>query len=162
VRGEVPLVEEILVGEHGALAVGRAERDRYPQLRFADQQPFLGGADYLTVASIQVGDKKLGPLAANVRLDRDVLALDQLELAALGGTITGQCAVVVAGLDTSLSFRGKVTGVLSSAGAGERLDANAALMLAPYRLGLDGRVEIVAIGKGHLRDLLDVFDPYHA
>jgi translocation and assembly module TamB len=161
VRGQVPIVEEVVRGPAGIAPVGRGERGLYPQLRFSDQQPFLKGEDYLTVRELRVGDHAYGPLAGNVRLDRDVLALDQLELAALGGTITGQCLVEVAGRDTRLTFRGKVTGLHPSSGA-DVLDANAALALTPYRLGLEGRVEIVRIGRQHLYDLLDLYDPYGA
>jgi hypothetical protein len=45
---------------------------------------------------------------------------------------------------------------------GDPLDANLAITLAPYRYGLEGRAEIVRIGRDHLRALLDVSDPYHA
>ena len=69
--------------------------------------------------------------------------------------------VEVRGQDTRLGFRGKVTGVRPSSGT-ERLDANAAVTLMPYRLGLEGRVEIVRISKKHLLDLLEIYDPYHA
>jgi translocation and assembly module TamB len=160
-RGQIPVVQELVRGPAGLAPVGRGERGLYPQLRFSDQQPFLGVEDYLTVAELHVGDASYGPLAGNVRLDRDVLALDQLELSALGGTITGQCLVEVGGRDTRLSFRGKVTGLHPSSGD-DVLDANAALTLVPYRLGLEGRVEIVRIGKQHLYDLLDLYDPYGA
>ena len=161
VTGHVPIVEEILLGPEGAKLVGRGERGLYGQLRFADHQPFLGTADYLAITEVAVADKKLGPLAGNARVDRDVVALDQLELEAAGGKITGQFLIQLAGLDTSLAFRGKVTGLRPTRGD-DRLDANAALTLTPYRMGLEGRVEIVQIGKQHLRDLLDLYDPYHA
>jgi translocation and assembly module TamB len=163
VQGELPVFEEIVMGPNGAEMVGRGERGVYPQLRFSDQQPFLGSADYLSIGEVTYGTTRLGPLAGNMRLDRDVLALDQLEMAALGGKITGQALVEVRGPDTRVAFRGKVTGVRPSSGRaqGDRLDANAAFTIAPYRLGLEGRVEIVEIGKAHLLDLLDLWDPYH-
>jgi hypothetical protein len=160
-NGELPILEEVVMGPNGAEMVGRGELGVYPQLRFSDHQPFLGTADYLSIAEISVGDKRMGPLAGNVRLDHDVLALDQLELAALGGKITGQCQIEARGPDTRVTFRGKVTGIKPSSGD-DRLDANAALTLLPYRMGLEGRVEIVTIGRRHLLDLLDVWDPYHA
>src|SRR5262249_26306671 len=136
-RGELPIVQEIVYGPGGAAPVGRGERGLYPQLRFGDQQPFLDTADYLTIAQVRVGKRSFRPLAGNFRLDRDVLALDQLELEALGGKIAGQCIVALDGDDTSVAFRGKITGIRPSEGD-EVLDANAALTLTPYRLGLDG------------------------
>src|SRR5262249_416452 len=65
VRGEVPIVQEILLGPDGAAPVGRGERGLYPQLRFADHQPFLGDGDFLSIAEVHVGDRAVGPLAAN-------------------------------------------------------------------------------------------------
>ncbi len=38
----------------------------------------------------------------------------------------------------------------------------ATLTLTPYRLGLEGRIELVRIGKEHLLDLLALYDPYGA
>jgi hypothetical protein len=97
-----------------------------------------------------------------------VIALDQLELAALDGKITGQCVAELRGLDTRLMFRGKLTGLRApapgakGAGAREPFDANLALALTPYRYALEGRTEIVRIGRDHLRALLDLWDPFHA
>ncbi|HKA92149.1 MAG TPA: hypothetical protein VKE22_31035 [Haliangiales bacterium] len=161
VRGEIPVVQEILVAPGGVQRVGSGERGLYPLLRFADHQPFLGTADYLSVGEVRVGERSFGPIAGNIRVDHDVFSVDQLEMSALGGKIGGQCLLELAGKDTALSFRGKVTGIRPSSGD-DRLDANAALTLVPYRLGLEGRVEIVRIGRDHLYDLLDVWDPYHA
>jgi translocation and assembly module TamB len=96
-----------------------------------------------------------------VRLDRDLFAIDQLEMLALGGKIAGQRLVELRGRDTEVAFRGKVTGIAPTAGP-DRLDAHAALTLAPWRMTADGRVEIVRIGRQHLLDLLDVWDPYRA
>jgi hypothetical protein len=160
-RGEIPVVQEILVSAAGAERVGSGQRGLYPQLRFGDHQPFLATSDYFSVAEVKIGERKLGPIAGNMRLDRDVFSVDQLEMTALGGKISGQCLVEVGGKDTSLTFRGKVTGVRPSSG-NDVLDANAAITLVPYRLGLEGRVEIVRIGREHLYDLLEVWDPYHA
>jgi hypothetical protein len=161
--GEIPLVEEIVMGPEGARMVGQGKSGVYRELRFSDYQPFLEGSNFLSIGRIQVGATTLGPIAGNARVDRDVIALDQMQVDALGGKITGQCIIELRGPDTQVAFRGKVTGIRPGGGKGdERLDAHAALNLIPYKLGLEGRVEIVRIGKGHLNDLLDVWDPYHA
>jgi translocation and assembly module TamB len=162
VDGELPVVEEIVMGPEGAQMVGHGERGIYPQQRFSDQQPFLGNANFLSIAAVQVGEVGFGPAAANARVDRDVISLDQMEVTALDGKITGQCLVELRGKDTSVAFRGKVTGIRPGRGDRDRLDAHAALTMSPYRLKLDGRVEIVRIAKGHLLKLLDAWDPYHA
>jgi translocation and assembly module TamB len=61
--------------------------------------------------------------------------------------------------DPRLLFRGNVTGVRPS-GSEDVLDANAALTLALRTLDVDGRVQIVRIGRDHLTALLDAIDPY--
>jgi translocation and assembly module TamB len=107
-------------------------------------------------------------VAGNARVDHDIVALDQLELNALDGKITGQLLAELRGLDTQLVFRGKLTGLRApapgkaSAAGRDPFDANIAIELAPYRYGLEGRAEFVRIGRDHLRALLDVWDPYHA
>lgn len=170
ITGEVPLVQELVLDAGGLRRVGEGEHGLFSQLRFPDYKPFTGGRDYLSIGELTVRDVRLGPAAGNVRIDRDVIALDQLELTALGGKITGQCVLELRGDDTRLAFRGKATGVrpsvasASAAGgpSGERLDANLAVALEPFRLRLEGRTEIVQIGKDHLLALLDLWDPYHA
>lgn len=170
ITGEVPLVQELVLDAGGLRRVGEGEHGLFSQLRFPDYKPFTGGRDYLSIGELTVRDVRLGPAAGNVRIDRDVIALDQLELTALGGKVTGQCVLELRGDDTRVAFRGKATGVrpsvasASAAGgpSGERLDANLAVALEPFRLRLEGRTEIVQIGKDHLLALLDLWDPYHA
>lgn len=163
VDGVLSVIEEIVSGPQGVQMVGRGDSGIYPQLRFSDQAPFLGGDNFLSIGEVRVGTRAFGPMAGNARVDHDVISMDQMEVNALGGKIAGQCLVEARGKDTRISFRGKVTGIRPGGGTGdERLDASAALTMMPYRLGLEGRVEIVRIGKQHLYDLLDVWDPYHA
>ncbi len=168
VNGEVPIVEEVVVGTGGVVQVGQGEHGPFSQLRFPDYRPFAGGADYLSIGEIAVRDQKLGPVAGNVRVDRDVIAIDQLEMMALDGKISGQVLAELRGVDTRLAFRGKLTGLRvpapGAAGRDDRdpLDANVAIALTPYRDGLEGRAELVRIGRDHLRALLDLWDPYRA
>jgi translocation and assembly module TamB len=168
INGELPIVEEVVVGPGGVVQVGQGEHGPFSQLRFPDYRPFAGGADYLSIGEIVVRDQKLGPVAGNARIDRDVIAIDQLEMMALDGKISGQLLAELRGADTRLAFRGKLTGLrVPAPGAAGRdsrdpLDANVAIALIPYRYGLEGRAEIVRIGREHLRALLDLWDPYRA
>lgn len=168
ITGQVPVVQEVVLGPGGVEQVGRGERGPFSQLRFPDYRPFAGDADYLTIAAVTLNGMAFGPVAGNARIDHDVVAVDQLEMAALGGKIAGQVIAELRGADTQLVFRGKLTGLRAPApgtgGQGSRdpFDANIALALTPYRYGLEGRAEIVRIGRDHLRALLDVWDPYHA
>lgn len=170
INGELPVVQELVLGPGGVERVGQGEHGLFSQLRFPDYKPFAGGSDFLSIGKATVRGVELGPVAGNARIDRDVIALDQLELGALGGKLTGQLLAEVRGADTRLAFRGKATGVRPSVASattsggpsGERLDANLAVTVTPYRLGLEGRTEIVQIGKDHLLALLDVWDPYRS
>ena len=168
ITGFVPVVQEFVLGPVGVARVGQGERGPISQLRFPDYRPFAGDGDYLTIGEIAINGNSFGPAAGNARVDHDVVALDQLELTALGGKITGQVLAQLRGADTELVFRGKLTGLRAPApgtgGQGSRdpFDANVALALIPYRYGLEGRAEIVRIGRDHLRALLDAWDPYHA
>jgi hypothetical protein len=168
INGELPIVEEVVIGPGCVVQVGQGEHGPFSQLRFPDYRPFAGGANYLSVGEIVVRDQKLGPVAGNARIDHDVIAIDQLELMALDGKISGQVLAELRGIDTRLAFRGKLTGLrVPARGAAGRdtrdpLDANVAVALVPYRYGLEGRAEIVQIGRDHLRALLDLWDPYRA
>jgi hypothetical protein len=46
-------------------------------------------------------------------------------------------------------------------GARERFDGNLDLTMAMAQRSLDGRVEILRIGRHHLLDLLEEYDPHH-
>jgi translocation and assembly module TamB len=168
INGELPVVQEIVIGPEGVQRVGQGEHGPFSQLRFPDYRPFAGDVDYLSIGGIDVNGMAFGPVAGNARIDHDIAALDQLELNALDGKITGQLLAELRGLDTRLVFRGKLTGLRAPAPGKTRadgrepLDANLAIALTPYRYGLEGRAELVRIGRDHLRALLDVWDPYHA
>lgn len=176
VRGELPITQEIVLTALGPQLVGQGERGLFSQLRFPDYRPYAGTADYLSIGELTRDGKSYGPVAGNVRVDRDIVAVDQLELLALGGKITGQCIAQLSGKNTQLAFRGKLTGIqpgvpvlVGGAGAqasaapnGDKLDANVAITIAPYRYALEGRTEIVRIGRAHLLALLDLWDPYRS
>jgi hypothetical protein len=173
ISGELPVVQEIVLGRAGPELVGQGERGLFSQVRFPDYRPFADAADYLSIGELTYQGKSYGPLAGNARVDRDVVAMDQLEMTALGGKITGQCLAQLRGRDTQLAFRGKLTGIrpsvprlikgdVAAAPTGDKLDANVAITVTPYRYDLEGRAEIVRIGKDHLLALLDLWDPYRA
>jgi hypothetical protein len=175
VRGELPVTQEIVITQAGPERVGQGERGLFSQLRFPDYRPFAGSGDYLSIGELTYAGKSYGPVAGNARIDRDIVAVDQLELTALGGKITGQCLAELRGVDTQLAFRGKLTGIQPSvpallpsseggqaAPSTDKLDANTAIVITPYRYGLEGRMEIVRIGRAHLLALLDLWDPFRA
>jgi translocation and assembly module TamB len=170
-NGLVPLSQDLVISPEGAVTpLFGATTTAYSRLRFSDHQPFMTGNPYLTARSIKLAqpDNKqhpeplsVGPLAGNLRIDRNLIALDQFEADLGGGRVTGQVLVDYEGQDTEVSFHGAISGVRTE-GEHERLDANAAISLLPLRRILEGRIEVVHLGRSHLERLLDLYDPYQA
>ena len=158
VHGDMPIVETFTLVPQFQL-LGGGEDDAYARWRFSEHQPFLRRSDFLSIAKIRYADTELGPIAGNAGIDRDVFRMDQLEATLLHGQVTGQCMVLLNGEDTHVQLRGNATG-LQVAGSDERFDANAALDFLPARRALDGRAEILNIGRKHLEALLNLWDPY--
>jgi translocation and assembly module TamB len=164
----IPIKTSFRLDDGVVVPLGGARLGVYPRERFGDYQPFLGDVDFVTCESIKAGDSVVGPISANLRFDRNLLALDQLEMSAFGGKITGQ---LILDLDlaqrqlTDVQFRGDATGLAPGSGAqrsSEVVDANASLRLNPQRLELEGRIDILRLGRDDLSAMLDAWDPYHA
>jgi hypothetical protein len=167
-NAKIPVRLNFRLDEAGTIPLGGARPGVYSRERFVDYQPFLSSEDFISCETLTFGGSTVGPLAANLRVDRNVIALDQLELSAFGGKITGQFLV---DLDlanrqlTDVQFRGNVTGLAPGKGekrSHEVVDANAALRLNPKKLELEGRIDLIRIGRDDLRAMLDVWDPNHS
>jgi hypothetical protein len=77
--------------------------------------------------------------------------------------VSGQGFVDWRGRDSVVQLRLRASDIEAGAGSSrERFDANASLRLALRTRNLDGRAEILRIGRQHLLDLLDLYDPHHA
>ena len=158
--GRVAVEQEVELDADGNVAlVPGARRNAYAWSRFQDVQPFLGTDSYMAAQEIVIRGVRLGPMAGNLGVDRNLVGIDQLQLGLLGGTVTGQLLVDLTEGDRTVLFRGNVTGLRPTQGE-DVLDANAALTLQPDRLVVDGRMQVVRIGRRHLLDLLDLLDPY--
>jgi translocation and assembly module TamB len=161
-NGQVPILEDV------ALRPGAAPEllpgppgNPYARARFADVHPFLRGDHYLALERLRAAGLELGPLAGNLRISWDTFALDQLELGAGGGRVTGQLVAEGLGGEPVVHFKGNATGIRPSGGE-QVLDANANLRFQPDPLGLSGRVQVVRISSQHLLAALDWIDPYRA
>jgi hypothetical protein len=168
-NAKIPIKMGYRLDDAGTVLLGGARLGVYSRERFADYQPFLADEDFMTCATLTVGDSTVGPIAGNLRVDRNLIALDQLEMSAFGGKITGQLILDVdlaARALTDVQFRGNVTGLAPKRDGNQRsdevVDANAALRLNPRRLELEGRIDIVTLGKDDLSAMLDAWDPYHS
>ncbi|MET0391451.1 MAG: hypothetical protein ABW321_36085, partial [Polyangiales bacterium] len=162
-NGVIPVVEEFALLPGGGAPVVSAGPRSSPlsEARFFDVHPFLKGTDYVTAKSITLrGLSPLGPLAANVRLERSDFLIDQLQVGFNAGQIVGQVRVSYRDGDPIVRMRLNGTGLRTS-GSNDVFDANAALSFVPNAMTLEGKVQIVRVSRSHLLGILDVVDPFH-
>ena len=160
-NGVVPLIEEFAVLESGVVVSAGPRTSPLSDTRFFDVHPFLSGNDYVTADSLGIGGiEPLGPVAANVRVERSDFVVDQLQAGYRGGQIVGQVRAAYRDGDPIVRFRLNATG-LRSGRSQKVFDANAALSFVPGAMTLDGKVQIVRASREHLEDIMDVLDPFH-
>jgi translocation and assembly module TamB len=159
-RGVIPVIEEFALLPSGLVLSGGPRASPLSETRFFDVHPFLAGDDYVTARSIRFRGETLGPLAANLRVDRTDFALDQLQAGYRGGQVVGQVRAAYRAGDPIVRLRLNVTGLRTKKSGGV-LDANAALSFVPGALTLDGKVQVVRASREHLLEMLDVLDPFH-
>ena len=159
--GEIPLTADLVADADGMHLLHSTDINAYSELRFADQHPLLSRPSFLSIAKITTPFISIAPLAGNLRVDDNIISLNQLEIGVRGGRVTGQCIVDWrGGSDAKVQMRVRASDVKSS--HGEPFDGNAAIDLSTKDRSVDGRAEILRIGKRHLYDLLDLDDPHHS
>jgi translocation and assembly module TamB len=160
-NGVVPIVEEFALLESGPVISAGPRTSPLSDTRFFDVHPFLSGNDYVTAQSIRIGGlAPLGPIAANVRVERSDFIIDQLQTGYQGGQIVGQVRVAWRDGDPIVRLRLNATGVQSGKSR-DVFDANTALTFVPAAMTLDGKMQIVRASREHMNDVLDVLDPFH-
>jgi translocation and assembly module TamB len=159
-EGEVPVSANLAIRAKRVTLLHESEVNPYPTLRFADQHPLMSHASFLSIGSIATPLLSVAPLAGNLKVEQNVVSLSQVEMGVRSGKVTGSCVVDWNGARTTLEARVRATGVLSS--EGEPFDGNAALVVSAADRSVEGRAEILRIGKRHLLDLLDLGDPHRA
>ncbi len=158
-NGEVPITVALEVGENGVEFQRSEKGSPYSMLRFADQHPLLTHSGFLSISRLKTPFVSIAPLVGNLEIEQNVISLQQFEMGIRGGTITGQCGVDWDGLKSTLELHVRASGVQSS--HGEPFDGNIAVVISAGDRTVDGRAEILRIGKRHLLDLLDLQDPLH-
>jgi hypothetical protein len=164
---------------------GGAEKGAYSRERFDDYRQFLDSDGFIRCESIQLGKRVFGPVDGYLHDDKNLFRIDQLELSALGGKVSGQLlldidvsqlSIDVSGgrrnaVDAfwaavkSAEFHGSFTGLSPDGHVGRAddvIDAGAALSFDIRSLLLEGRVDIIRVGRTYLLSLLDEWDPYHS
>ncbi|MGZ3427178.1 MAG: hypothetical protein ACXVCV_11050, partial [Polyangia bacterium] len=160
IDGEIPLTADLVVDARGMHLLRSTNINAYSELRFADQHPLLGHPSFISIGRVVTPLVTIDKLAGNLRVVDNIVELSQLELGVRGGRVTGQCIVDWRENDSTVQLRVRASNVASS--HGEPFDGNAAVVLSTRERSVDGRAEILRIGKRHLYDLLDLHDPHHA
>jgi translocation and assembly module TamB len=160
-NGSIPIVEEFALLPSGPVISAGPRTSPLSDTRFFDVHPFLSQNDYVTARSLNLGGlAPLGPIAANVRVERSDFVIDQLQTGYRGGQIVGQVRVGWRDGDPIVRLRLNATGVRSGKSQ-DVFDANTALTFVPAAMTLDGKMQIVRASREHLEDILDVLDPFH-
>lgn len=161
--GLVPLVEDFVSQKGKTTFLKSGELNAYPQLRFADQHAFQSNSGALHIERVSVGGLDVTDIAVNLRVSRNQLAIDQIDASVRKGRIAGSSLIDWRGPQSTASLRLRLSGLEAThGGANERFDGNMALNLSLAERSLDGRVEVLRIGRHHLLDLLDEYDPHHS
>lgn len=158
--GEIPVSADLVAGEHGLALLRDAQVNAYSELRFADQHPLMSRRSFISVKRIVTPWATVAPLGGNLRVDHNVVSLSQLEMGLRGGRVTGQCILDYEGEDSRVQLHVRASGVEAS--RGERFDGNAAVAIDVKDRNVEGRAEVLRIGRRHLLDLLELQDPRHA
>jgi hypothetical protein len=157
-EGEVPVFADFALRAGRTVLLRQSGVNPYPALRFADQHPLLTRQSFISAARLETPVFSAAPLAGNVKVEQNLVSVSQLEMGVRGGKVTGSCLLDWNGPRTTLEARVRATGVQSS--GGEPFDGNAAVVLSAADRSLEGRAEILRIGRRHLLDLLDLQDPH--
>jgi translocation and assembly module TamB len=158
--GSVPVTENVQLTESGVRLLSDVDMNPYSMLRYADQHPLLSRSGFMSVGSITTPLISIAPLAGNLAINQNMVAMSQLEMGVRGGNVTGQWVLDWQGRHSTLEAHVRATGVQSS--RGEPFDGNAAVVISGKDRSVNGRAEILRIGNRHLLDLLDLEDPQHS
>jgi hypothetical protein len=156
--GEVPIVVDVKFDPTLKLAHSGVP-NVYSQLRYGDQHPLLSGRSFISVGRMTTPWFDISGLAGNLKIEQDLVSLSQFELGVRGGHVGGQLIAQLRDDNPIVQLRIRASQIKSS--HGERFDGNAALVIGVRDRSVEGRSEILRIGKRHLLDLLDLDDPQH-
>ncbi len=155
---KIPIDVRVALGPDGITIPRDVHPNPYASLRFADQAPLQAHSSFLSIARLTTPVVTVAPLAGNLSIDQNVLSLGQLEMGVRGGRVTGRCVLDWQDDDIKVETHVRASGVLSS--HGEPFDGDAALVVSTGERTIEGRAQILRIGRRHLLDLLDMQDPH--
>lgn len=159
IDGEIPVAADLILDRRGVHLLRDASRNAYSELHFADQHSLLSRRSFISVARLATPLFTVAPLVGNLQIDNNIVSLSQLEMGMRGGRLTGQSVLDFGEKDAAIKLHLRASNI--EARRGERFDGNAAVVISARDRSIDGRAEILRIGRGHLLDLLDLHDPHH-
>lgn len=157
--GEVPITVAVRAGPHGVRMMREDQDNPYSSLRFADQHPLLSRSSFISIKRLSTPLVTVAPIAGNLQIEQNIISLRQFEIGLRGGRVTGQCALNWNGEKSTLDMHLRADGVQSS--HGEPFTGSAAIAISAGDHNIEGRADVLQIGKRHLLDLLDLQDPFH-
>gem|GEM_PF-6386271 len=159
VDSEIPLVSTFARTPRGWAVVRGHRLNPYSALRFWDQHPLFQRRSYFSIRRLATPQLTVESFAGNLKVDHNLISVDQMEMSVRGGHLAGQCLLDTDANNLRARAQLRATGILSS--EGEPFDGNASLFVSLHDRNVDGRAEILRIGRRHLLDLLDLQDPQH-
>jgi hypothetical protein len=157
IDGEIPIDVAFEVKD-GALAIDRkVAPSPFARLGLADRRALLRRRGFLTIGRLTLPHLSLAPFRGSLSVEQNVIALEQLELGTRGGWLTGDCVLDWDGPRSKLDAHLRASGLRSS--HGEPFDGNIALVVGGSNRMIEGRADVVRMGREHLLDLLDIEDP---
>lgn len=157
---EIPAEASVIFGAGGPALRFESGNSPFAQPSYKDQQPLQERRTFLSIARLTTPAGVVAPVAGNLEVSRGAVLLSQLELGVRKGLVAGQCELLFQGQEPTLIARVRASGVESS--RGEPFDGNIAVSVSTRERRVEGRAEILRIGRRHLLDLLDIQDPYRA
>lgn len=159
-EGMLPIAVAVRFGPRGPRIARESGDNPYKSLRYADQHPLLSRSSYLTFRKLDLPQVTINGFAGNLQIEQNIISLRQFEMGVRDGRVTGSLSLDWRGPESTLEMHVRADGVKSS--HGEPFTGNAALLVSAADHTVEGRADILQIGKRHLLDLLDLQDPFHA
>jgi hypothetical protein len=159
-NGEVPITVSVRVTPRGVRMMREDQDNPYSSLRYTDQHPLLSKSSFLSIRKLTTPQVSISSFVGNLQIEQNLFSLHQFEMGIRGGRVTGRCEFDWNGPKSTLNMNVRADGVQSS--HGEPFTGNAALVVSAADHNIEGRADILQIGKRHLLDLLDLHDPFHA
>ena len=143
--GQLPIAVALRVTPRGIRLANEGTDNPYKSLRYADQHPLLSRSSFLTFRRLDTPQVTITSFAGNLQIEQNIFSLRQFEMGVRDGRVTGQLAFDWHGEQSTLEMHLRADGVKSS--HGEPFTGNAALIVSAADHTVEGRADVLKIGK---------------